>query len=48
MLIKFILFSDSLSKVLILGNNGGNCGVFFLVDIRLLDINLKNNNFLLF
>ena len=40
-LIKFILVSDLLSEALLLGNCGGNCRVFSLVDIPLLDINLR-------
>ena len=40
-LIKFILVSDSASEVLVLRNCGGNCRVFALVDIPLLDINLR-------
>ena len=33
--------SDSLSELLVLGNRGGKCRVFSLVDILLLGINLR-------
>ena len=54
-LIKSILVSDLLSEVLVLENCDCNCRVFSLVDILLLDINLRKqfpflstNNFILF
>ena len=44
-LIKFVLVSGSLSELLVLGNCGGNCKVFSMVDIPLLDMNLRKEYF---
>ena len=47
-LIKFILFSDSLSEAMVPRNCGGNCRYFLWLTSRYLKLTWENNNFQLY